>query len=133
MILIDTSAWIDFFNQGTGSTHGQRVLDLIASDHDIALCGIIVTEILQGIAREQEADDIRRYLLDFPMYEPGGIDCYLSAANIYRQARKRGITLRSSSDCLIAAIALEHNLTILHKDRDFGRIATVVPLECVPV
>ncbi|MCE9581620.1 MAG: PIN domain-containing protein [Planctomycetes bacterium] len=43
-------------------------------------------------------------------------------------ARRQGVTVRSSVDCLIAACALRHQLTVLHRDRDFHRLAKVSPL-----
>jgi predicted nucleic acid-binding protein len=68
-------------------------------------------------------------MLALPIVEsPLGVDVVLEAAGLYRTARARGVTVRSSVDCLIAACALRHDLEVLHRDRDFDAIARVSPL-----
>jgi predicted nucleic acid-binding protein len=54
---------------------------------------------------------------------------FVAAADLYRQGRRRGITIRTSTDCLIAAIALENGATIWHRDRDFDKIAQFTNLK----
>jgi hypothetical protein len=53
---------------------------------------------------------------------------FIEAAELYRSARRQGLTVRSSVDCLIAACALRHDLPVLQADRDFGLISKVAPL-----
>ena len=132
MILVDTSVWIDFLS-GTNSRHRRLLHKLIEDDSDLALSGIIVTEILQGIKEEKDFKAVQATLLEFPLYQPEGTGTYLKAADIYRQCRKQGKTVRKTIDCIIAAICLENNLTILHKDSDFTRIAACFPLKCLAV
>lgn len=120
MILVDTSVWIDFF-AGRDLRHVTRLERFIVEGEDLALCGIILTEILQGIADDNTHRRVRRYLrplIMLPMPEA----VFLRAAEIYRNLRKRGITIRKTNDCIIAATALEYRCGLLHNDKDFLEI-----------
>lgn len=128
MIVTDTSVWIDFF-KGKGS-RGRALSHLIEDEEDIAITEIILTEILQGIRKEKDYEEVKKYLLEFPIYKPKGVQTYLSAAKIYRDCRKKGKTVRKTVDCIISAICIENNLTLFHKDKDFEQIASVAPLKC---
>jgi predicted nucleic acid-binding protein len=118
MILVDTSVWIDFL-RGDNSAEHRMLHKLIEDEEDISISGIILTEILQGMKEEKMFRSTRDYLLQYPVYEPESIVTYARAAGMYRECRKKGKTLRSTIDCIIAAICLENDLTILHKDRDY--------------
>jgi predicted nucleic acid-binding protein len=132
MILADTSVWIDFLN-GINSRHRRLLHRLIEDDEDLCLTGVIVTEILQGIKEEKDFKTVQATLLEFPIYHPRGTETYLKAADIYRQCREKGKTVRKTIDCIIAAICLENDLMLLHKDRDFDRIQACLPLNCLAV
>jgi len=132
MILVDTSVWIDFLN-GADSAHRHLLHRLIEDEEDIAITGIILTEVLQGIQDERDVRRTQQSLLAFPIYPSSGIPTYLQAARIYRSCRKKGETVRKTVDCIIAAICLENNLTLLHRDRDFDRIAACTGLRCQAV
>ncbi len=117
MILVDTSVWIDFF-AGRDLPHVTTLEQSILDNEDLALCGIILTEILQGIRDDTTHRRVRRFLvplLMLPMHEA----VFVRAANIYRKLRKQGITIRKTNDCIIAATALEHQCQLLHNDKDF--------------
>lgn len=129
MILVDTSVWIDFF-AGRDLPHVATLERLIIDNEDLALCGIILTEILQGIADDTTHRRVQRYLgplLMLPM--PDRV--FVRAADIYRKLRKTGITIRKSNDCIIAATALEHHGQLLHNDKDFRPIAKHFPLKLI--
>jgi predicted nucleic acid-binding protein len=128
LILIDTSAFIEFLNQ-TGSHFDREIEMLISNDDDISVADIILTEILQGIKNDNEYNEIKRTLLSFPMYSLKDIYSYITAADIYRKCRKRGIAIRTTVDLLIAQIAIENNLILLHNDKDFDAIAQVSDLK----
>ena len=66
---------------------------------------------------------LKGYLLEFPIHEPKGLATYLNAADIYRDCRKKGKTVRKTVDCLLAAMCLENDLILFHKDKDFDRIS----------
>src|SRR3972149_12273599 len=122
MILVDTSVWVDFL-RGEKSPQHETLHRLIEAEEDIAVTEIILTEILQGIKKDKDFQTTRDYLLEFPIYRPKGIETYLHAARIYRDCRKRGKTVRKTVDCIIAAICIEDNLILFHKDGDFDSIA----------
>lgn len=122
MVLVDTSIWIDFL-QGKDNIFRHTLHNLIVHGKDICLTEIIVTEILQGIRDDKIYNDIKRYILQFPLYEANGINIYIEAANIFRKCRKKGHTIRKTVDCIIAAIAIESNLILFHNDKDFDSIA----------
>ncbi|MFQ5544330.1 MAG: PIN domain nuclease [Nitrospiria bacterium] len=126
MILVDTSVWIDFF-RGSGSSHTLH--RLIEKEESLGLAGIHVTEILQGIKEERTYQRIQKHLLTFPIFLTKGIDTYLHASDIFRTCRRRGKTIRKTVDCIIAAIAIENKLILLHNDRDFDQIARCTPLK----
>ena len=131
MILVDTSVWIDFF-RGRNTPYRSILHELIARDEDIGITGIILTEILQGIKDDKVSYKTREYLLEFPLYEPSGITTYIEAANIYRHCLRKGKTIRKTIDCLIAAVAIENNLTLFHHDFDFDHIAQCTALRVMP-
>ncbi|MBI4384810.1 MAG: PIN domain nuclease [Nitrospinae bacterium] len=128
MILVDTSVWIDFL-RGANSRERRALHRLIEEEEDISITEIILTEILQGIKEDKDFQKIKGYLLEFPIYRPQGVETYLKAAQLYRDCRKKGKTVRKTVDCVIAAICMENSLTLLHKDRDFDLIETCAGLK----
>ena len=118
--IVDTSVWIDFFN-GVDSKESLALQNLITTG-EAYLCPTIYQEILQGIRDDSRFQDVKNILgaynivrADFPLLQDTAID-------LYRSLRKKGITIRKSNDCLIAAHALLFNLPVLHNDKDFTQI-----------
>lgn len=105
--------------------------DLIAGGEDLCITGIILTEILQGLRDDKANSETREYLLDYPIYDPSGVTTYIDAANIYRRCQKKGKIVRRTIDCMIAAIAVENDLTVFHNDSDFDQIAACTALKTV--
>jgi predicted nucleic acid-binding protein len=129
VILVDTSVWIDFF-AGRDLPHVATLEQCIVDNENLALCGIILTELLQGIADDTAHRRVRRYLsplIRLPMPET----VFVLAADIYRKLRKSDITIRKSNDCIIAATVLEHHCQLLHNDRDFSPIVKHFALKVV--
>lgn len=129
MILVDTSVWIDFF-AGRDMPHVATLEKLILDEEDLALCGIILTEILQGISDDATYRRVRHFLgplIMLPMTET----VYIRAADIYRKLRKSGFTIRKTNDCIIAATALEHHCQLLHNDKDFLPITVHCSLKAI--
>jgi len=129
VILVDTSVWIDFF-AGRDLPHVDALEHAILDSEDLVLCGVILTEILQGIADDKAHRRVRRYLTPLIML-PMPETVFVRAADIYRRLRNKGITIRKSNDCIIAATALEHHCRLLHHDRDFTAIAEHFPVKIV--
>lgn len=117
MVLVDTTVWIDFFSANS-HPHVESLEKLIAEREDICLCGVILTEILQGIRDDAEFKKTRDLLTNL-VFLPMSYSVYLSSAEIYRALRRKGITIRKSVDCMIAAVAIEHKIPLLHNDKDF--------------
>ena len=95
---------------------------------DLCLCGVILTEVLQGILDDEQhkrTESILSSLTTLPMDQ----STFLLAANIYRTLRSRGITMRNSVDCVIAAVCIEGRAHLLHSDGDFDHIADVFDLQ----
>ena len=132
MILVDTSVWIDFL-KGANSRERHVLHRLIEDEEDISITEIILTEILQGIKEDKDFKRVKDYLLEFPIYSPRGVETYLKAAEIYRDCRKKGKTVRKTVDCIIAAICMENGLTIFHKDSDFEHIGAFTGLKALRV
>jgi len=125
VVLVDTSVWVEVFRR-------QRPLRL--EDHvefdEVVTCLPIVQEVLQGFDREDHFRVARDAMWALPVVElPLGRPVIDEAVDLYRRARRAGLTVRSGIDCLIAACALRHDLTVLHADRDFGNLAKVSQLE----
>ena len=127
MILVDTSVWIDFIR---GRSNGQtnRLRQALDRGAAASITSMIYQEILQGASDERYFRDYRSYFSSQPFLHPiDPVATHERAARIYFDCRRRGLTIRSSNECLIAQIAVEHDAPLLHDDRDFDRIAEVVP------
>jgi len=115
MILIDTSAWIEFLRD-TGSHACVEVDRLLAGD--VAVCDPVRMEILAGARDEAHLRQLRGLLARATVLPTGPAD-YESAASLYRACRSSGETVRKLIDCLIAAIAVRESVAVLHADIDF--------------
>ena len=120
-VLVDTSAWVDFFN-GHPSPEANALAHLIGEEADVLTCGVIVAEVLQGLRRPKTRTSIERHFLDMEWLTPREPKTYLRTAELYRELRSRGVTIRSTIDCLIATLAAEHRALVLSKDRDIRLI-----------
>lgn len=127
MILIDTSVWIDLF-AGQETTQVNKLENLILQKEDLCTCGVVMTEVLQGIRSEKEYRKILSVLKNL-LYLQMDQSVFIQSSNIFRTLRKKGITIRKSIDCMIAAVCLAHNCQLLHNDRDFTFIADSFPLQ----
>ncbi len=129
MVMVDTTVWVDFFSANS-HPHVEALEKLIAEREDICLCGVILTEILQGIRDDAEFKKTRDLLTNL-VFLPMSYSVYLSSAEIYRALRRKGITIRKSVDCMIAAVAIEHKIPLLHNDKDFIPIEKHFDLKCL--
>jgi len=123
LILVDTSAWVEFL-RATGSPTHVRLRDLLQGDQALATTEIVVMEVLAGARDPAHLDRLRRVVLGRCEVLAGrGLADYEEAAAIYRRCRGRGATIRRLNDCLIAAIAIRADVPLLHSDQDFDQIA----------
>jgi len=119
--LFDTSVWIDFF-AGRNSKEVELLTRFLEEDAFVCTCPVIIQEILQGIKNENTFQQIKESLLALPVLTVNTTEAAIGAAQIYRQLRKKGITIRKSNDCLIAFYALKNGAEVIHCDRDFDLI-----------
>lgn len=127
MILIDTSAWIEY-DRATGSEVHLRVRKLVQSQAEIASTEPVLMELLAGARSEASAKAIKRIHTSLGWIAADASADFEGAASIYRVCRSAGVTPRGLVDCLIAAIALRSGASVLAHDRDFDAISAVVPL-----
>ena len=121
MVLVDTTVWIDFFADRK-EPHVAMLQKLIENEEDLSLCGVILAEVLQGIRSDADFTKTKEYIDDL-IFLPMRQTTFLRAAEIYRSLRKKGITIRKPVDCMIASVAIEYDIPLLHNDRDFDHIA----------
>jgi predicted nucleic acid-binding protein len=127
MYLVDTSVWIDFL-RGRKVAHVAALRTLLEGEETVGTAPIILQEILQGADSDRTFDRWLQYFADLVCYLPGDLEAaHVAAARLFQRCRRTGKTPRSSNDCLIAMIAVEHGLVLLHNDRDFDAIGAAEP------
>jgi len=123
MILVDTSMWIELLSGRRKFSLGDEVL------FEFVTCGPVVQEVLQGIRNHSAASAFRASFMALPVLsDPLPLRLFESAAEFYRRGPEKGYTIRSSVDCLIAAIAIENDAPVWHQDRDFDILARFTTL-----
>ena len=122
-VLIDSSAWIDFLNGARTpvAAEVERLLREPGSD-TIVTCGVVAAEVLQGLRRPGEFSRVQALFEDLEFREPRGLSSYVRVADLFRKLRARGVTVRSTIDCLIAVTAEESRSLLLARDADLERI-----------
>jgi hypothetical protein len=120
LILVDTSVWIDFFN-GKDTAEVCQLENFIEEGKAICVCGVIMTEVLQGTRNDKEYALILEKFDRCFFLEISRKSC-IRAATLFRALRKKGIIVRNPIDCIIAAVAIENNIPLLHHDRDFENL-----------
>lgn len=117
MVIVDTTVWIDYL-RGTSNPEVEW-LDRELQRRRLGLTDLILCEVLQGVRDRGAFDRVRQELLKFEVFETGGINLAVAAAENYRKLRERGRTVRRTIDCLIATFCIEGGHALLHRDRDF--------------
>ncbi len=127
MYLVDTSVWIDYLRgrENGAAYYFKRLLNDMTP---YGISAVIYQEVLQGAGSQQDFNYLASYLGTMKFYHPkDSVQSYYAAAKLYYDCRKAGVTLCSTIDCLIATIAIENKLILLHNDKDFDRIGEVTP------
>lgn len=129
MVLVDTSVLIDFL-RGRDNKAVARFQQILDNSISFGISPLTYLEVLQGTRTEKDFTTVREYLETHRFF---GLrdekESYAAAARIYFDCRKKGITINSTVDCLIAQTAIENDLALLHNDADFERIRKVAPLK----
>ncbi len=124
MILVDTSVWIDIFrDRRKGELFRQRTRGI-----DLVLCRFTQLELLQGARDDREWNLLSEYL-GTQTYLEMDDDSWARATKLYFDLRRRAFTIRSTIDCCIAQIAMDHQIPLLHRDRDFQKISRLAALD----
>ena len=129
MIVVDSSVLIDLL-KGINSPATDRLQDLEREGVLFSVPVVCFQEVLQGVKDEREWSLVAEYLgAQDLLLSVDSVSTHRDAARIYYDCRRKGITIRSSADCLIAQLTLEHDGILLHDDDDFDRIQQVRPLK----
>lgn len=128
MILVDTSAWVEF-DRATGSPVDSRLTELIATTDEVAVSEPIIMEVVAGARDDGRERELRRLMGHFVLLQFDTAIDFDGATRIYRACRRSGITPRGMVDCMIAAIALRHDARLLAADTDLDCVAVVMGIE----
>lgn len=125
MILVDTSAWVEF-DRATGSGVDDRLTHLVANTDDVAVTEPVIMEVLSGARTDHREHDLRRLMQRFTLLRFDPVIDFDAATHVYRTCRRSGVTPRGMVDCMIAAVAWRHNTNILAADADLARVGEVM-------
>lgn len=126
-MLVDSSVWIDFL-RGGGAPETLLLKSSLERGDPVWLAAPILQEVLQGADSQERFAKWDGALGELPMVEDLDMRALTrAAALLYARCRWRAFTPRSANDCLIAAYAISFELPLLHRDRDFERIAQIEP------
>lgn len=124
MILVDTSAWVEY-DRATGSAIDRRLTKLIKTDGPVAVTEPVIMEVTSGARSDDREADLRRLLERFQLLRFDPVIDFDGATRVYRRCRASGVTPRGLIDCMIAAVALRHDASLLALDADLDRVARV--------
>ncbi|MBN1128702.1 MAG: PIN domain nuclease [Chitinispirillaceae bacterium] len=126
MVMVDTSAWIEFFRNSASPVVHQ--VDTCLEKNLVGIGDLIFCEIIQGIKQEQERDRVSSLLLSLPQYDMVGFRIAEKAADNYRLLQSKGLTIRKTIDVIIGTFCAENGFTLIHNDRDFVTMASAINL-----
>ncbi len=132
MILVDSSAWIEYL-RATGSEAHHAVKGLVNGGDSLATTEVVVMEILAGARDERHREQLSRLLAACELLALSGLGDYERAAEAWRACRRAGEAPRKLLDCLIAVVAIREDVPLLHCDADFDVIARHTELELAGV
>ena len=128
MILVDSSAWVEY-DRATGSPTHLRLKGLIEAGGPVAVTEPVVMEVLAGARDDRREADLRRLLGRFELLSFDAVADFDGAVRIYRRCRTAGVTPRGMLDCMIAAVAWRRGAALLAHDVDMDRVARVIEVE----
>jgi predicted nucleic acid-binding protein len=130
VILVDTSAWVEFL-RATGTATHHQVRELLTADAPLATTEVVLMELLAGARTAQDAADVRRLLLRGELLTVQTPTDWEAAADLFGRSRRQGQIVRTLSDCLVAAVAIRHDVPVLHCDGDFDVLVRHTSLQSV--
>lgn len=126
LVIVDTSVWIEWLRARSLKRFSDAELARIA------VCPPIIQELFQGLRPSNESEAFRERVLQLPcLGDPLALSMFTAAEGLYNRCRAKSVTVRSSTDCLIGAVAIHYGVPIMHRDRDYKAIAQVSDLRTV--
>jgi predicted nucleic acid-binding protein len=130
MVIVDTTVWVDYL---TGVDNPETAwLNRELHRQRIGLTDLILCEVLQGVRNDTTFQQVASMLLEFEVFNTGGPELSIAAAQNFRTLRRRGVTIRKRIDCLIATFCLRQQHSLLHRDRDYHAFERELGLQVVP-
>jgi predicted nucleic acid-binding protein len=129
MIMVDSSVWIDYFNGR--DTLQTDFLNRILGNEDVCVGDLILTEVLQGFASEEDVMVAHELFNDLVLFDLVGKEIAIEAAKNYRELRRNGVTIRKTIDMMIGTFCINRNITLLHSDRDFEVMSKYLKLQSI--
>ena len=126
MIVVDTSVWIDYVNGVV--TPQTNILDIELESRRVATGDLIIAEFLQGFREDKQFQEAKDLMDSLEYYDFVGKEIAISAAQNFRNLRKKGITIRKTIDVLIATFCIEYGFELLHNDRDLDPMEEILGL-----
>ncbi len=129
MVIVDTSAWIEYFRSGQADI--VEKVDRCLQEDVVGIGDLVYCEVMQGIRAPRQRREISSLLLSLPRFEMVGFPIAEKSAANYRLLRSKGVTVRKTIDVLIGTFCAEHDYTLVHNDRDFDLMARHIGLDVV--
>lgn len=126
MVIVDTSAWIEYFRNGKESVVGM--VDFSLDKELVAIGDLVYCEVMQGIRSPRERNEVSSLLLSLPRFTMVGFAVAEKAARNYRLMHERGLTVRKTIDVIIGTFCVENDFSLIHHDRDFNVMAPHIGL-----
>jgi predicted nucleic acid-binding protein len=128
VMLVDSSAWVEYL-RGTDGDLAIRVRALHEMTSELAITEVVAMELFVGASTSGEEERVLEIMFRSPLLRVDGVADYVQAATLYRTCRRAGETVRKMNDCLVAAVAIRHDVPVLHNDRDFDVLARHTALQ----
>jgi len=129
VVIVDTSAWIEFFRGGLPRIVNK--VDLCLEQDLVGIGDLVYCEVMQGICSPREKIEVSSLLLALPQFEMVGFSMAEKSASNYRLLRSKGVTVRKTIDVLIGTFCAEHGLQLIHNDSDFDLMAKHIGLKMI--
>lgn len=129
MVIVDTSAWIEYFQDGLPDV--AEKVDFCLGQDLVGIGDLVYCELMQGIRSPRERRDVSSLLLSLPRFNMVGFGMAEKSASNYRLLRSKGVTVRKTIDVLIGTFCAEHDLQLIHNDSDFDLMAKYIGLDMI--
>jgi len=127
MVIVDTSAWIEYLGDGVPAVVDK--VDLCLDQELVGIGDLIYCEVMQGIRSPRERRRVSDLLLSLRQFDMVGFKMAEVSASNYRLLRSKGVTVRKTIDVLIGTFCAERKLQLIHHDSDFDRMAKHIGLD----